>query len=65
MSQPVTYQQLFEKYARRDQQRSIFSVVMGTLGTAGVVLAILRLRELRADRRAVAALAARHAGGRP
>jgi Zn-dependent protease with chaperone function len=61
MNQPVTFQQLFEKYAKRERERSIVSVVMGTLSTAGVVLAVIRLRELKADRRAAALLAARNA----
>jgi Zn-dependent protease with chaperone function len=53
MNDDVTYRQLFEKYARRDRERSVVTIVMGTLGAVGVVLAVARLRELRADRRAV------------
>ena len=61
---PVTYLQLFEKYAKRDQQRNIFSAVMGTLGVVGVVLAVLRLRELKADRAAVRTAVVRNAARR-
>jgi Zn-dependent protease with chaperone function len=61
---PVTYLQLFEKYAKRDQQRNILSAVMGTLGAAGVVLAVLRLRELKADRAAVRTAVVRNAARR-
>lgn len=60
----VTYQALFEKYAKRDRERSVVAVVSGTLAVAGIVLAVLRLRELRADRAAVQA-APRRTGGHP
>lgn len=58
MSQ-VTYKQLFEKYARRERDRYVLSVVMGSLGVIGAVLAALRLRELQQDRHAAAAITSR------
>jgi Zn-dependent protease with chaperone function len=53
MDHEVTYEELFEKYAKQVRDRNIVAVVMGSLGVVGVVLAVLRLRELRADRAAL------------
>ena len=50
MSQP-TYQELFEKYARREKIRAITALVTavtGVIAGAGAVMALQQLREDRA-----------------
>ena len=49
----TAYRQLFEKYAKRERDRAIMAIVMGTISVAGIALAVRRLRELRADRRTI------------
>jgi hypothetical protein len=46
----VTYKELFEKYARREQQRNIVSIASGAVA---IVIGVLYLRQLRADRQAM------------
>ena len=55
--QEQTYLQLFDKYSKRDRDRSVLTIISGTLAVAGIALAALRLRELQADRRLVLAAA--------
>jgi hypothetical protein len=52
---PVTYQQLFEKYATLVQHRNIVTIVSGALALIGVAASVASLRELRRDRAAVQA----------
>jgi hypothetical protein len=49
----ITYQELFEKYARREQIRSVTALVSAAAAVAGGIGAVMALRQLRADRRAV------------
>lgn len=62
MNVPVTYRSLYEKYARREQVRSVASIISGAVAIAGGMLA---LRQLKADRAAIRAAALRRAGGHP
>jgi len=54
---PVTYRELYEKYAHREKIRAIAALIGGITSAAGVVSAVIILRQLRADRRAVLASA--------
>jgi hypothetical protein len=56
---PVTYQGLFEKYARREQHRAVFALANTVMAVVGAVGAVLALRELRKDRAAVQAISGR------
>jgi hypothetical protein len=56
MEKNATYQELFEKYARRDRERCVIAVVSSVLAVYAGVISARRLRELKADRAAVRAM---------